>query len=545
MAYGGHRPLRRRRRGGAGRSRRTQPLTATSARPRPSAPRVTTTLSGLSTWSRVWEVGENQTLTAPGDDRSSSTAEQHGSGPPRRGGSTCPRRPPARAATKVATARRQRPLRRADARAQDRSPRSSASRRRRVPASSTGVSARSRSRRRTRPAWRRGRSADDGGQPGDGRPAGGLVLQRQRLRDRPDAGRPHDRHQRDRIHASITSRPTAGSGSHTITAGRRAVLTQAQQAQTVKLAQTIDWPDVLPASAIYGDNFDVGLRDRDTVGAAGHDHAVGRLLAAAGSTATVTSATSDCTLTATQTGDGDYAAAPPIAADGPDRPAADHRHCRPGPVEGLQQRRQQSDATRTRSRRRPRRHRHPHRRADAGGRRERRGSPYAINQGTPRRPAATTRSRTSAPTSRSPRGRCRSTRQTQLEDLRRLRTRPSTATLTQLRPGSQQPQPRGHRRRPRRARGRGRDGRRAAPTTITCAQGDADRERRQLLVRHGDDRATSRSTRRTLDVDADPASKTYGDADPALHGDADRLREQRDADYGRRDRRRGLHAHRG
>ena len=68
-----------------------------------------------------------------------------------------------------------------------------------------------------------------------------------------------------------------GTGAHQITATATG-LTQAQQTETVKLAQTIDWPDVLPASETYGEDFDVGAATASSTLPV-DDHAVRRLLA--------------------------------------------------------------------------------------------------------------------------------------------------------------------------------------------------------------------------------------------------------------------------
>jgi YDG domain-containing protein/MBG domain-containing protein len=100
-----------------------------------------------------------------------------------------------------------------------------------------------------------------------------------------------------------------GNGSHVITATATG-LTQAQQTETVKLAQTINWPDVLPVSATYGNGFDVGA----ATATSGLDVTITPSggCSLAGSTATMTSGTTDCTLTASQAGDSTYAAAPNI-----------------------------------------------------------------------------------------------------------------------------------------------------------------------------------------------------------------------------------------
>ncbi len=115
-------------------------------------------------------------------------------------------------------------------------------------------------------------------------------------------------------------KPTArGTGTHNIAASAAGApgIAPAQQGQTVKLAQHIDWPDVLPASAIYGDGFDVGTATSLDSG----DAPTGLTVTIApsggcsllGSTATMTSGTTNCTLTASQAGDSTYAAASNIA----------------------------------------------------------------------------------------------------------------------------------------------------------------------------------------------------------------------------------------
>ena len=95
--------------------------------------------------------------------------------------------------------------------------------------------------------------------------------------------------------------PTA-TGSHTLTATATG-LTQAQQVQTVKLAQTITF-DQPPSPQKYGDDFDIGSATSDSGLAVTVTPSGGCTLN--GSTATVTSAATDCTLTASQAGDSTY-----------------------------------------------------------------------------------------------------------------------------------------------------------------------------------------------------------------------------------------------
>ena len=100
-----------------------------------------------------------------------------------------------------------------------------------------------------------------------------------------------------------------GNGSHQITATATG-LTQAQQTQTVKLNQTITFAG--PSSPqVYGDSVDYGTATSDssltvTVTPSGGCAAV------SGSIVKITSATTDCTLTATQAGDSTYNAATPV-----------------------------------------------------------------------------------------------------------------------------------------------------------------------------------------------------------------------------------------
>ena len=106
-----------------------------------------------------------------------------------------------------------------------------------------------------------------------------------------------------------------GDGLHTITASA-AGLTSGTQDETVKLAQHIDWPDVLPASEIYGEDFDVGTATSLDSG----DAPTGLTVTVtpsggcslAGSTATMTSGSTQCTLTASQAGDSTYGPATSI-----------------------------------------------------------------------------------------------------------------------------------------------------------------------------------------------------------------------------------------
>ncbi len=137
-----------------------------------------------------------------------------------------------------------------------------------------------------------------------------LVLQRDAAATTAlDAGRSHDRDRTRQASPSITSRPTAAPVR--IRSPRlRPRLTQAQQTQAVKLSQTITFAG--PSSPqVYGDTVDIGPATSDsgltvTVTPSG---GCGPLT---GSNTTITSATTDCTLTATQAGDSSYDAATPV-----------------------------------------------------------------------------------------------------------------------------------------------------------------------------------------------------------------------------------------